>query len=134
MTRCEACACLEAVVQFTCCFDEGDADGAARWFAPQGVWLRREGDVTGPQALRELIRSRAHLLTRHVLSNPRVRLLQPGHAVVDSYVTAYRATGAERPARLERPFLVGRYRDDLSWLQGGWRIARRELKVDFLDA
>ena len=34
MNACEACACVEAVVQFTCCFDEGDADGAARWFAP----------------------------------------------------------------------------------------------------
>ena len=134
MNRCEACACLEAVVQFTCCFDAGDADGAARWFAPRGVWHRREGDVTGPQALRELILSRAHLLTRHVLSNLRAQLLQPGQAIVDSYVTAYRATGTERPARLERPYLVGRYRDELIWVDGNWRITRRELKVDFLDA
>lgn len=134
MNACEACACVEAVVQFTCCFDEGDADGAARWFAPDGLWHRREGDVKGGDALRELVRSRSHILARHVLSNLRVSLTGPGRAVVDSYVTAYRAVEGQRPARLDQPFLVGRYRDELAWLEGGWRLVRRELTVDFQGA
>lgn len=133
MNPSESCACAEAVVQFTCCFDQGDAEGAARWFAPQGVWHRREGDIRGRDALRELVRSRSQLLARHVLSNLRVSWLPPDLAVVDSYVTAYRALGAERPAPLLQPFVVGRYRDELIRLDGHWRIARRELMVDFLS-
>jgi len=124
-------ACVDTVVRFTWHFDDGDADAAVGLFAPDGLWQRNDGDVVGHQGLRRLLASRGDVLARHVLSNQRVDLSDAGGVRVESYVTAYRATGPSRPARLEQPLLVGRYRDLLVRAEGSWKIQRRSLRIDF---
>ncbi len=127
--------CQEAVVRFTCHFDAGEYAAMEAYFARGGVWRRTEGDVIGLDQLRAFLARRGtRVLARHLLSNMRTSLHTADSATVDSYVTAYRATvpeGHGGPVPLGPPFLVGRYRDDLIVEEGSWRIARRELRVDF---
>lgn len=127
-------ACVDNVVRFTWSFDDGDVDAVVDLFAADGVWHRSDGDVVGHEGLRRLMASRGDMLARHVLSNHRVSLTGTDSALVESYVTAYRATGPLRPARLEQPLLVGRYRDVLARAEGSWKIQRRSLHVDFQAA
>lgn len=127
-------ACVDAVVRFTWYFDDGEVDAAVELFAADGVWQRRGGDLVGHEGLRRLMASRGDVLARHVLSNHRVSLTGTDGAVVESYVTAYRAAGPSRPARLDQPLLVGRYRDVLARAEGSWKIRRRSLHVDFQAA
>lgn len=124
--------CQDAVVRFTCHFDAGEYEAMEAYFARDGVWRRTDGDVLGLEQLRAFLARRgAHVLARHVLSNMRTTVHAADRATVDSYVTAYRATATDRPARLGLPLLVGRYRDELVLEAGRWRIAQRELMVDF---
>lgn len=124
-------ACVEAVVRFTWHFDDGDVEGAVGLFAADGVWQRIDGDVVGHDGLRRLLNSRGNVLARHVLSNHRVSASGTGGVLVESYVTAYRAMESSRPARLKRPYLVGRYHDVLVSTAGRWQIQHRALQVDF---
>lgn len=126
-------ACMDTVVRFTWHFDDGDVDAAIDLFSPDGVWHRSDGDIVGHEGLRRLLVSRGGILARHVLSNHRVSLTGTDGALVDSYVTAYRAMVPLRPARLVQPFLVGRYSDLLVPLGGSWQILRRSLKIDFVS-
>jgi hypothetical protein len=70
-------------------------------------------------------------MARHVLSNQRVAPLGTDRAVVHSYVTAYRSHEPTRPARLDQPFLVGRYQDELVRTAGRWCVQKRSLTIDF---
>ena len=124
--------CQEAVVRFTCHFDAGEHEAMEAYYASNGVWRRSDGDVLGLEQLRAFLARRGtRVLARHVLSNMRTTVHATDRATVDSYVTAYRAEATNVPAPLARPLLVGRYRDELVLEHGSWRIARRELMVDF---
>lgn len=123
--------CVATVVRFTWHFDDGDVDAAVALFASDGVWQRSEGDVVGHDGLRLLLASRGDVLARHVLTNQWVHMADADAALVDSYVTAYRAKGESRPAKLQQPYLVGRYRDVLVQIEGRWQIRHRSLRVDF---
>ena len=125
--------CERAVAEFTAAFDLGDFDGMARVFAEDGVWKRQDGDVVGMSQLRNLMDARpAALLVRHVLSNLRTTFSSATEALVDSYVTVYRHDSASsRPAPMNGPNLLGRYRDRLSLRGDEWKLAGREVVVDF---
>jgi hypothetical protein len=106
-----------------------------RYFTQDGVWRRNEGEIVGLPALKAFLAGRTRsALTRHVLSNVRVTLQGSEHAIVHSYVTAYRHQFAEAetlPAPLDQALLVGRYQDTLVLVKREWKIALRELQVDF---
>ena len=127
--------CENAIIDFTAAFDLGDFDGMSRVFAADGVWKRQDGDVVGMSQLRNLMSARASgLLVRHVLSNVRTTFSSATDAVVDSYLTVYRHDfpgEPGRPAPLGGPNLVGRYRDRLSLRADEWKLAGREVTVDF---
>ena len=127
--------CQETVIRFTSHFDAGEHAAMEDYFAPDGVWRRADGDVVGLEQLRAFLARRGTaLLARHLLSNLRTTVHANDRATVDSYVTAYRAVAPAAPGTavaLGLPFLLGRYRDELVLEAGQWRIARRELVVDF---
>ena len=127
--------CEHAVVEFTAAFDLGDFDRMVQLFAEDGVWKRQDGDVVGMSQLQQLMRSRpAGLLVRHALTNMQTTFLSSVDAVVESYVTVYRhdfPAEPRRPAPLNGPNLVGRYRDQLSLREHGWKLVGREVVVDF---
>ena len=127
--------CERAMLDFTAAFDIGDVESMARNFAEDGVWKRQDGVIAGIAQLRQMMGARpAGLHVRHVLSNVRTTFVSASEAEVESYVTVYRQdfAGAPRlPAPLAGPNLVGRYRDRLSLRAGGWKLAAREVIVDF---
>lgn len=130
-----AAQCTDVVLRFTAAFDDGDLARMQRHFAPDGVWQRHDGAVQGHDGLAALMAGRpAGIFVRHVLSNLRTELLSPAQAVVDAYVTVYRHDfpGAKAlPAPLPGPDTVARYRDTLQLQDGAWRIARRQVSIDF---
>lgn len=127
--------CENAVLAFTAAFDMGDGDAMAAQFADDGVWKRQDGNIAGAAQLRRFMRERAPgLLVRHALSNLRTTFSAAGEALVESYVTVYRHAADAAPAGpvpLHGPHLVGRYRDTLRLQDGQWRLAAREVQVDF---
>lgn len=127
--------CQEAVVAFTCHFDAGDYAEMEAHFSRHGVWRRNDGEIRGLEQLRAFLAQRGHhVLARHALTNLRTTVHTADRATVDSYVTAWRAPSPEvagTPAPLGLPFLIGRYRDELVLEEGRWRIALRELRIDF---
>lgn len=127
--------CEHTVVAFTVAFDLGDFDRMSQLFAEDGVWKRQDGEVVGISQLQQLMSARpAGLFVRHVLANMRTTFMSAADAVVESYVTVYRHDfpgQPRRPAPLNGPNLVGRYRDQLSLREQGWKLAGREVVVDF---
>ncbi|AJC22887.1 nuclear transport factor 2 family protein [Pandoraea pulmonicola] len=130
-----ALQCQWVVIDFTAAFDDGNHEEMVRNMAPDGIWKRADGEIRGHDALRTFMARRpAGLLVRHVLSNLRTRLVSPEDAIVESYVTAYRHESPQRldaPAPLPGPHVVGRYRDELRLVDGEWKLACRQVYVDF---
>ncbi len=129
----DAMRCQDVVVRFTCHFDLGEHEAMLALFAPQGLWHRREGEVRGRKGLSSFLQERGQRwLTRHLLTNLRTTFPADAAAVVDSYVTAYRAERRAGDAvhDLGRPLLIGRYRDELVLTEGTWLISSRRLIED----
>lgn len=129
-------ACQDVVIRFTSHFDAQEYGAMEQYFAPDGVWKRGDGDLTGIAGLREgLLRRSPHILVRHLLSNLRTQLLTPDDAVVDAYFVAYRehrsGLNTAVPAPLTQPVLIGRYSDKLRRYPEGWRIYFRQAQIDF---
>ena len=127
--------CERAVMDFTAAFDLNDVEGMARLFAEDGVWKRQDGNIVGVGQLRQMMGKRpAGQFVRHVLTNIRTTFLSPTQAVVESYVTVYRHDfpgEPRRPSPNTAPNLLGRYRDELRLVVHEWRLAGREVAVDF---
>lgn len=129
--RCEA-----AVLRFTAHFDAREYHEMERYFAPDGLWKRHEGDVRGVIQLRErMAQFKPDFLMRHVITNMRTTLHSRQTATVDSYVTLYmHVYGDAVPplhAPLNGPVVVGRYVDDMRCIDGDWKIQIRQPIHDF---
>ncbi len=133
-TASEIIACEQLVLTFSACFDDGDSAGMLELFSTNGVWKRQDGDLHGIEALRTFMEKRpTGILVRHVMSNLRTTFTNNDEAVVESYITVYRATDhrSDGPATFSGPDLVGRYRDVVIRRSGSWKLASREVRVDF---
>ena len=129
-------ACEEVVVRFTAHFDAREHEQMEQYFATDGVWSRRDGDIRGIEQLRASMAKRAsNNVVRHVISNLRSQLLSADRAVVDCYVTVFRhvfADGEKSPAPMGLPFVMGSYRDELvRQTSGEWKISDRQSSIDF---
>lgn len=131
----EALACQDAVLRFTAHFDAQEYQAMERYFAPDGLWQRLEGDIQGVEGLRRHLAARsAGICVRHVISNMRTTFHANDHATVDSYLTAYRhdfEDGIALPAPMHTPLLLGRYVDEMRLHQDTWKIQRRRVHIDF---
>lgn len=130
-----AWACEQTVLRFSAHFDAGKFAQMMSYFADDGIWKRADGDIHGIDALRAWCARRAPgVFVRHVLSNLRTTMRDADNAVVESYVTVYRRdfdAAPVLPAPMQGPALVGRYRDELVRHGGQWKLARREVRIDF---
>ena len=128
-------SCERAVMDFTAAFDVNDVEGMARVFTEDGVWKRQDGNIVGIVQLREMLAKRpAGQFVRHVLSNVRTTFVSATQAIVESYVTVYRhdfSGKPQPPSPNTVPNLLGRYRDELRLVGGQWKLAGREVAVDF---
>jgi hypothetical protein len=132
-------ACQASLMAFMAHFDADEFAQMARYFAPDGIWVRADGTLSGLPALQAWAAQRrpGEIFVRHVLSNLRFEGLSDGRVRIHSYVTVYRHDGSPddpRPASMNGPALVGRYIDDLVLHEGLWKIHHKSVQVDFRKA
>ena len=128
-------ACEQVILKFTAYFDAGEYSKMEHLFATKGVWKRQDGDINGLEHFKDWSRGRtSSIFVRHVLSNLITTVVDPGRVLVESYVTVYRQdfVGAPVvPAGMNGPALLGRYHDVVIEEGGQWKLARREVEIDF---
>jgi hypothetical protein len=109
-----------------------DADGLARLFAEDGVWFPSGTRLQGPKAIHDYWAAQAGrpYVTRHVMSNTRIEVIDRDHARGTAYLTMYRFDPAhpETIKSLE-PALLGMMTDEYVRTPQGWRFKQRKLEA-----
>jgi hypothetical protein len=109
-----------------------DADGLAGLFAEDGVWFPSGRRLEGPKAIHDYWAAQAGRLyvTRHVMSNTRIEIIDRDHAKGTAYLTMYRFDPAhpETIKSLE-PALLGMMSDEYVRTPQGWRFKQRKLEA-----
>ena len=119
--------------------DLGHASRLADVFAEDGVFDAGGLYLVGREEIRRVFIEREQvreLRTRHVCTNVHVDVLDTVSATRVVYLTLYRRRGAEDwsvPVPTTSPALVGSYHDRYVRTGEGWRIARRQQDVVFVD-
>lgn len=115
--------CQQTFLRFMQCVDAGDADGAVAQVAPDVVWHRQGERLTGPDAIRAVIRARPpQRVIRHVLSNIVVTLGEPDRASSKAYYCVYAHDGGDGKRIVSGPERVGDYHAGYARTAGGWRL------------
>jgi ketosteroid isomerase-like protein len=109
-----------------------DADGLAGLFAEDGVWFPSGRRLEGPKAIHDYWAAQAGrpYVTRHVMSNTRIEVIDRDHARGTAYLTMYRFDPAhpETIKSLE-PALLGMMTDEYARTPQGWRFKQRKLEA-----
>jgi hypothetical protein len=91
--------------------------------------------LQGPQAvLAELEKRPRTLVTRHVISNQTVDIIDEHNMRSQYYITLYHSdTGEapEYPAKFSGPTCLFTYHDELQLIGADWRIVRKWSRKDF---
>jgi hypothetical protein len=125
--------CIALIFRFAHKNDARDADALAEMFVSDGIFRRPSapGDpVRGREAIRQSFRNRpANKLTRHIVINPIVTMLNAREARAESYILLYTATiseGAKPPVAADAKQLLGAF-DGLIVLDsdGVWKFKER---------
>jgi hypothetical protein len=109
-----------------------DAKGLAGLFAEDGVWFPGGKRTQGPKAIHDYWAAQAGrpYVTRHVMSNTRIEVIDRDHAKGTAYLTMYRFDPAhpETIKSLE-PVLLGVMADEYVRTPQGWRFKQRKLEA-----
>lgn len=129
--------CERLVTAYCHYVDHGEAARIAELFTEDGVWASAQVTLSGQEKIREAMVQRqanAARMSRHVCNNFLIEVLDEDHAEATVYLTLYRHDGEEGRSfsPLSGPLMVGEYRDRFLRTASGWRIAHREIEVDFL--
>ncbi|MET7679686.1 nuclear transport factor 2 family protein [Streptomyces sp. NPDC005423] len=131
-------ACERLVLDFVRRLDLGEPSSVAELFTEDGVWEwpPPNGDgrrSEGRAALRKYFGARpVDRLSRRLMSNVLVTLVQPDTAISTAYFTTYRVDGHHGefvPAG--PPVQVGHYEDTFRKVDGEWLMATRTLFLPF---
>jgi uncharacterized protein (TIGR02246 family) len=109
--------------------DFGDADGWARTFTPDGVFVTPGATFTGYAELAKFVTdavARRGTTTRHFPSNVVVDPTAAG-ASGKGYFALIRISEGGKPGEVR---VTGRYQDELVRTADGWRFSRREAFTD----
>jgi len=121
----------ELTARYNRCFDEGDPEGYAQTFTPDGVMEVEGGPATeGRAALAEMVRRTPYGIM-HVTVDATVEV-DGDRAVQDVtlLVVARPPRDAAPDKRVSRVMRSGRYHDELVRTPEGWRFARRVASLD----
>ncbi len=129
--------CERLVTSYCHLVDHGEAERVAELFTEDGVWTSPEVTMDGREAIRKgmaLRQANQARMSRHVCCNFLLEISDADHAEGCVYLTLYRHDGEEGRAfsPLDGPAMVGEYRDRFVRTQDGWRIAHREIAIDFI--
>ena len=125
--------CRDIIVNLVTLSDRGSADEALAYFVADGVWVRGGKPMAGhPQLLAYFNDRTPGMLTRHLVSNMMIDVIDDRTATGLSYYTAYvhdsGPAALTLPAPLGIPFSVGEWHDRFRLTDNGWRIVHRETK------
>jgi ketosteroid isomerase-like protein len=115
--------------------DANDMDAFEAEFTEDCVMTRGEHRVVGRDTIMRLMRQRSpNRVTRHLVGQVLVELVDEGEATAISYFTLYEGdrSEGEMPYSLREPAAVGEYRDVFRLTDGGWRIAERHITPVFV--
>ena len=127
-------ACTRIVHAYAKLADFGDAAGAAALFAESGRLEMPNGQVfAGRDAVRmRLEQQPGSQVSRHVISNVLVDVVDANSASGTCYLSLYRGTrNAEGVLPLAAPFLIGHYEDRFVLTPDGWKFVWRKLTSAF---
>ena len=121
--------CRSLFIAYSHALDDADPQRVASLYAPDGVWARPGEDIRGRAAIAAAIGARdRRAVTRHLLSNIDIRVIDADHAEGRAYYIVYRDDGAARvdfprpvPAS---PMRIGDYLATFIRTAEGWRLAR----------
>ena len=131
-------ACQRLGVRYTHHVDFGKAEKIAELFTEDGVWEAGLRRAEGKAAIQDLFRQRQELkkrISRHVVTNHLVEVLDASHARGVSYIVLFRhdydLTKTSRPLD-NQPVFVGQYEDEYVKTDSGWRFKSRKVNGPFL--
>lgn len=127
-------ACARIVHAYARHADFGEAGEAAALFAESGRLEMSNGQVfDGREAVRARLEQQPQSqVSRHVISNVLIDVVDANRASGSCYLTLYRGTRvADGALPLDAPFLVGHYEDRFVLTPDGWKFALRKLMTTF---
>ena len=129
--------CERLVTAYCHYVDHDQAERIAELFCDDGVWKSVEVTLDGREQIRKAMAERqanVGRMSRHVCNNFLIDVIDEEHAEGTVYLTLYRHDGKEgrRLSPLGVPAMVGEYKDRFLRTPQGWRIAHREVAVNFL--
>ena len=111
--------------------DQGELDEYLEFFTEDASWEMPDAPRRGRAEIRAGAEERRRTgltgpgsASRHVIATLAVTLAGEGDAVADSTFIFFRQT-ATNPTI----FNMGHYHDDLRFVDGGWRLARRRITI-----
>ncbi|NWG46009.1 MAG: nuclear transport factor 2 family protein [Alphaproteobacteria bacterium] len=124
------------MIRYAATIDARDFDAYAGLFCEEmELLMPGSPPTTSREKLRRGLEKRpVELVSRHVITNPLVEVIDGARARGHCYLTLYRtlAPAGERGVHaFSRPAAVGEYFDDYLRTNEGWRIRRRELRFVF---
>ena len=115
--------CQRILTQFCLYSDTRQYDKLVNLFTPDGVWYRLGEELRGHDKLRKALEARPlEALSRHVISNVLVTVIDEKHAESISYKSIYRHEEGEvleKPVPLNGPKWVSVYTDSFLCTDGG---------------
>lgn len=128
--RCER-ECTRLCQDFAFAVDHMDYDAFVALFAAGGVFERAGQRSAGHEAIRAFLDARpTGRVTRHLISNVRIKMTGPNTATGTCSALMYAAAGRDMPLPVSPPLVVD-YADDYVLTVGGWRFQHRRTHVVF---
>jgi hypothetical protein len=127
-------ACERLSYDYARWIDLGQAARAASLFTDDAVLTLSSGPLAGTDEISAFFEKRqgAAVVSRHVITNVVVDVLNDHEARGTAYLTFYREPAdGDGPVKLNGPLFVGHYEDDYALTSDGWRFRRRTSVVAF---
>jgi hypothetical protein len=122
--------CQQILTRFCLYSDTRQYEKLVNLFTPDGVWHRLGEALAGHEMLRTAMEARPlDAMSRHVITNVLVTVIDADHAESISYKSIYRNEEGElleKPVPLNGPKWVSVYADSFLRTDEGWRITRKE--------
>ncbi len=130
-------ACARLPILFHNYVDTFEHDKLLQLFAPDGIWDQvLLGMLRGHAEIKRYLDAKiTTAITKHVVSNVAIEVVDRNRATGIAYYTYYHAEpGTPLPAPLPGPMAVGHYIDEYVRTDAGWRFSARRPRNIFQAA
>ncbi len=128
--------CTRCAIDYAHKVDFGDFEGFANLFAENGVLSVGPLHLDSRANIREAMSQRpAEMLSRHIITNIAIDVIDDEGAAGLAYFTLYRTTVGDddNPTAMPPVAVVGHYKDKFAKTVNGWKFAERIGVFDMVD-